>query len=105
MRMRRISRYARVRSNSTPSVDTDVVHLRQRAAQVLNEVAEHLFGTRRIGAGQYLRVGQRVVEEVRFHLRMQQVQACHRQFLFHLGLFGRSLFVAALVGDAAADHG
>jgi len=69
----------------------------------LNQVPQHLVGARRVGAGQHLRVGQGVVQEVRFHLRVQQVQACYRQFLFGGGLLGGGLFVAALLGHAAGD--
>jgi hypothetical protein len=38
-------------------------------------MAEHRLGTDRVAAGQQLRAGQRVVEEVRLDLRMQQAAA------------------------------
>ncbi|KAG1197876.1 hypothetical protein G6F35_012717 [Rhizopus arrhizus] len=41
---------------------------------------------------------------MRFDLRVQQVQARHRQFLLDLGLFGGGLLVAALVGNPPADR-
>ncbi len=72
-------------------------------AQILDQVAEHLVGTRRIGAGEVLRAGQRVVEEVGLDLRMQQVEAGHGELLLGRGLRGGVAFVAAALGDAAGD--
>ncbi len=76
----------------------------QGAAQVLDEVAEHEIGAGGIGAGQYLRAGQGVVEEVRFHLRLQQVELGHRQFLLGDGLHGVGLFLAPALADPACDR-
>src|SRR3546814_7857508 len=47
---------------------------RQRAAQVGDQVAEHRVGALRVAAGERLRAGQGVVEEVRFDLRVEQAQ-------------------------------
>ena len=80
-----------------------LVHARQRAAQVLDQVAEHLLGPGRIGAGQHLGVGQGVVEEVRLDLRVQQVQPRHAQFLLGGVLLRGGLLAAALFAHAAGD--
>ncbi|MNV45665.1 hypothetical protein D3C71_1374700 [compost metagenome] len=81
-----------------------LVHARQRASQVLDQVPEHLVGARRIGAGEHLRIGQRVVQEVRLHLGMQQVELGHRQFFLGGGLLGSGLLVAALLGHPPGDR-
>ena len=49
-------------------------HLGQRVAQVLDEVAHHRVGLRGVDLGERLHVGERVVEEVRLHLRLQGLQ-------------------------------
>ena len=71
-------------------------------AQVLDQVAEHLVGARRVAAGQVLRAGQRVVEEVRLDLRVQQAELGDGEFLLGRGLRGGRLLAAAALGDAAA---
>ena len=61
---------------------------------------EHGFRARRVVAGQQLRVRERVVEEVRFHLRVQQVQRLG-EFLLGGGLRGAGALAAAQFADAA----
>ena len=73
-------------------------------AQVLDQMPEHLVGARRVAAGQQLRAGERVVEEVRFDLRVQKGKFCDGEFLLGRGLGGLGLLVAATLGDAAADR-
>ena len=72
-------------------------------AQVGDQVAQHFIRAGRITAGQVLRTGQRVVEEMRFHLRMQQAQLGDGEFFLSDGLLRGSLFVAAVLGHAAGD--
>ena len=55
-----------------------LAHLRQRVAQVLDQVPGHLVGARRVHLGQRLHARERVVEEVRLHLRLQRRRAWPR---------------------------
>jgi hypothetical protein len=55
-------------------------HRRHRAAQVVDQMREHLLGGRRVLAREHLHVGQRVVEEVRLDLRLQHAQARGQHF-------------------------
>ena len=72
-------------------------------AQVGDQVAQHFIGASRIAAGEILRAGQRVVEEVRLDLCMQQAQLGDGELLLGHGLLCGGLFVAAVFGDAAGD--
>ena len=65
---------------------------------------EHAVGLLRFAARQHLRIGQGVVEEVRLDLRVQQVEARDREFLFRRRLLGGALFVAAALGDSPRDR-
>jgi hypothetical protein len=69
-------------------------------AQIGDQVAEHLVGSRRIAAGEVLRAGQGVVEEVRLDLGMQQAQPGHGELLLGDGVAGPGLLAATAVGDA-----
>jgi hypothetical protein len=90
-------------------------HLRQRRAQILDQVADHRIGGRRIGFGQRLDIGQRVVKEVWLDLRLQRLQsrfgdlavdvADHRLLLLLLGERERAPRAAdEVLGDHQHDE-
>ena len=99
-----MSRYARTRSSSSPRVVSEFSSLRQRMAQVQDQVVDDPLRPRRVAPHQVLGAAERVVEEVRLDLRVQQLQLRDREFLFGLRFLGRCLLVAAHLGDAARDR-
>ena len=80
-----------------------ILEPRQRMAQVQDQVVDDLLRARRVAAHQVLGAAERVVEEVRLDLRVQQAQLGDRQFLLGLRLLGGRLLAAAHFGDAARD--
>jgi hypothetical protein len=65
-----------------------LAHLGQCVAQVLDEVARHGVGLRRIDLGERLDACERVVEEMRFHLRLQRGQLGLGDLLAHAVVIG-----------------
>ena len=81
-----------------------LLRARQRMAQIQNQVAQHFIGAHGVAAREQLRAGQRVVQEVRLDLRMQQAQLGHREFLFRHRLARFGLLAAAPLRHPARDR-